>query len=149
MADPNACELPDPARRGETEAAVQRILGYARRIAVVGASPRPETDSHRIFVYLRSAGYEVFPVRPDGAPVAGLPSCKSLKEIPGPVDVVDIFRRPEQVGPHVDEAIACKARSVWLQLGIVNEEAASKARTAGLDVVMDRCILVEDRRLER
>ncbi len=113
-----------------------------RTWAVVGASPEAFRDSHRIAAMLESRGYHVIRVNPkwDSA-------VPSLAEVGEPVDVVDIFRRSDQSGAHVDEAIAIGARAVWMQLGVVDEAAAERARTAGLDVVMDRCPAIEMPRL--
>jgi predicted CoA-binding protein len=113
-----------------------------RTWAVVGASPEPFRDSNRIASMLESRGYRVIRVNPNWD--AAVPS---LGEVGEPVDVVDVFRRADQAGAHVDEAIAIGARAVWMQLGVVDEAAASRARAAGLDVVMDRCPAIEMPRL--
>lgn len=123
------------------------MLEDARRIAVVGLSDKPERDSYRVAEYLQQAGYEIIPVNPMIDEVLGQKAVKSLREIEGQVDIVDIFRRPEEVAAIVDDAIAIGAGAVWMQLGVINEEAAQKAEDHGLDVVMDRCILQEHRRL--
>ncbi len=120
---------------------VDRILREARRIAVVGISARPERDSHRVAAYLQAAGYDIVPVNPLCVRVLGLCCCVSLRDAPGPIDVVDVFRRPELIEPVVDDAIAIGARVLWLQDGVVNEAAAARARAAGLRVVMDRCMM--------
>ena len=126
---------------------IRKILEEARSIAVVGISPRPERDSHAVARYLRDAGYTIFPVNPNAEEILGLRCYRTLGEIPDPVDVVDIFRRPEHVPPIVQEAIDIGARVVWMQDGVVHEEAAARARAAGLTVVMDRCMLRDHRAL--
>ncbi|MFO1536171.1 MAG: CoA-binding protein [Thermoplasmatota archaeon] len=131
------------------DAAVRRLLSGKPRIAVVGASPNPARDSHRIFVYLARHGYPVTPVNPTTPEVEGVPTVPDLKAAAaqGPIDIVDVFRAADQVGPVVDEAIAVGARAVWFQLGVVNPPAIAKAVEAGLAVVVDRCIKVEHARL--
>jgi predicted CoA-binding protein len=118
-----------------------RILREFRRVAVVGISDRPERDSHRVAAYLQRVGYTIVPVNPNVTTVLGLPCWPSLEAAPGPIEVVDVFRRSELVEPVVDAAIAVGAKAVWMQDGVVNERAAAKARAAGLLVVMDRCML--------
>jgi predicted CoA-binding protein len=113
-----------------------------RTWAVVGASPEPYRDSNRIAAMLESSGYRVIRVNPHWDSAAA-----SLDEIGEPVDVVDIFRRSTEAGAHVDEAIAIGAKAVWMQLGVVDEAAAERARAAGLEVVMDRCPAIEMPRL--
>jgi hypothetical protein len=134
---------PDP-QRGTIEA----LLPGARTIAVVGASDKPGKPSHRVTFYLIRAGFDVFPVNPTIKEMGGRPAFPDLRSVPAKIDIVDIFRRPEQVGPVVEESIAVGARAVWMQEGIVNEEAAARARAAGLGVVMDRCIMKEHRRFK-
>ncbi len=118
-----------------------RILRDYRRIAVVGISDRPDRDSHRVAAYLQGAGYTVIAVNPNVAHVLGGPCWPSLDEAPGPIEVVDVFRRSELVPPVVDAALRIGARAVWMQDGVVHEAAAAKARDAGLLVVMDRCMM--------
>ena len=125
----------------------QEILEQSKVIAVVGLSPKPHRDSHGVAKYLQEQGYRVVPVNPRADTILGEKVYPDLASIPEQVDVVDIFRKAEDVPPIVDEAIDIGAKAVWMQLGIVNEEAALKARTAGLGVVMDRCMLVEHRNL--
>jgi predicted CoA-binding protein len=126
---------------------IRRVLTGTTTWAVVGCSPDPSRDSHRIAALLQSRGYRVIPVNPHCDEVLGERAYASLYEVPGPVDVVDVFRRSSEAGRHVDEAIAIGAGAVWLQLGVVDEAAADRARAAGLDVVMDRCPAIELPRL--
>jgi predicted CoA-binding protein len=125
---------------GVPEVAVE-ILRRFRRVAVVGISARPERPSHRVARYLMSVGYTILPVNPRLEEVLGVRCDARLADVPGPVEVVDVFRRSELVEPVVAEAIAIGARAVWMQEGVVNEAAARAARGAGLLVVMDRCML--------
>jgi predicted CoA-binding protein len=122
----------------------QHVLTAYDRWAVVGWSPDPLRDSHHIADFLERIGKRVWRVNPR-APGA-LPDVRAIGE---PVDVVDIFRRSDQAGAHVDEAIAIGAQAVWMQLGVIDEDAAARARAAGLDVVMDRCPAIEWPRLRR
>lgn len=125
------------------------LLANARTIAVVGASDRPDRPSYGVMKALQDHGYRVIPVNPQitGEHVLGEFVWRELGQVGVPIDIVDIFRRPEAAGEAVDEAIAVGAKAVWLQLGIVNEEAAARAEAAGLKVVMDRCAKIEVRRL--
>ncbi|MGI8610928.1 MAG: CoA-binding protein [Sphingomicrobium sp.] len=128
---------------------IAELLGNARTIAMVGASDRPDRPSNGVMKFLQSHGYRVIPVNPQitGEHVHGEFVWRELAQIGEPIDIVDIFRRPEAAGEAVDQAIAAGAKAVWLQLGIVNEEAARRAEQAGLKVVMDRCIKIEIMRL--
>jgi predicted CoA-binding protein len=126
---------------------IENILNY-RTIAVVGISDDPERPSHFVASFLESHGYKIIPVNPKLTEWEGKKCYPDLLSIPGKVDVVDIFRRSEAVPPVVDEAIKIKAKAVWMQEGIVNEEAAAKARDAGIEVVMDRCMKKEYDRLK-
>ena len=119
----------------------ERILASARTIAVVGLSPDPRRPSHGVARYLQRVGYRIIPVNPNVDAVLGERAYPSLRQIPEPVDVVEVFRRSEFVGPIVDDAIAIKASAVWLQDGVVDEVAAERARASGLDVVMDDCMM--------
>ncbi len=130
-----------------TDDEIRAILARAKTIAVVGLSDKPERDSHHVAAYLQSHGYRIIPVNPNAAEILGERAYASLREVPVPVDVVDIFRQPAVVPALVAEAIAIGAKVVWMQEGIVHETAAAAARTAGLTVVMDRCLLKEHRRL--
>lgn len=118
-----------------------RILRSARTIAVVGLSPDPHRPSHGVARYLQRAGYRIIPVNPKVEEVLGEAAYANLRDVPHAVDVVDVFRRSEFVGPIVDEAIAIKAHAIWLQDGVVDVAAAARARAAGLDVVMDDCMM--------
>ena len=124
-------------------AAADRILDRRRTFAVVGASPSQGRPSHGVIGVLQRHGYRVIPVNPRAREVRGLPCYPDLASIPEPVDVVDIFRRSGAVRAHVDEAIAISAKAVWMQLGVIDEAAARRARDAGLEVVMDRCPAIE------
>jgi predicted CoA-binding protein len=124
-----------------------RLMRDAKTIAVVGASSDPRRPSNDVSRYLIEAGYMVYFVNPNEERIFGQPVYDSLDEVPEPVDIVDVFRRSEHVPPVVDDAIAAGASAVWMQLAITHDEAAAKARAAGLEVVMDRCTKIEHRRL--
>ena len=128
---------------------IRELLSNARTIAMVGASDRPDRPSNRVMKFLQDQGYRVIPVNPQitGEHVHGEFVWRELAQIGEPIDIVDIFRRPQAAGEAVDQAIFVGAKAVWLQLGIVNEEAARRAEEAGLKVVMDRCIKIEIMRL--
>ena len=127
---------------------IKKIFEEVETIAVIGLSPDPTKDSHRVAKYLQQAGYKIIPVYPKEETILGEKVYRSLKEIPGSVDMVDIFRKPAAVGPIVE---ACKERGdvkvVWLQAGIVNNEAAETAKEAGMQVVQSRCAMVDHRNL--
>lgn len=124
------------------------ILTSTRRIAVVGASNKPERAGNYVFAFLVARGFEVTGVNPGlaGQTLHGRPVVASLDQA-GPLDMVDVFRASDQVGPVVDEAIRLGARTIWMQLGVIDPAAANRARRAGLRVVMDRCPMIEWRRL--
>ena len=131
---------------------IHRILTAAKTVAVVGWSPKPDRPSHGVAAFLAARGYRVIPVNPGqaGQQALGATVRASLAEVAqmdGPVDLVDIFRRSEEAGAVVDEAIAIGAKAVWMQLGVIDEAAAARAREAGLDVVMNRCPAIEIPRL--
>jgi len=126
---------------------IRQLLETSKIIAVVGLSDKPDRDSYRVAEYLQRQGYRIIPVNPTVDSVLGEKSYASVSDIPEPVDIVDVFRRPDAVGPVVEDAIAAGARAIWMQLGIENEEAAQAAEAAGLQVVMDRCIKIEHARL--
>lgn len=123
-----------------------RILERYRSIAMVGLSANPYRPSHFAAMYMLAAGYHVIPVNPRETEILGRRCYPSLKEIPEPVEIVDIFRAAEDVPPVVEEAIEIGAKVIWMQLGVMNYEAAERAREAGLEVVMDQCIKVEHAR---
>lgn len=131
-----------------TDGEIRDLLLRTRRIAVVGASDRPGRPSHGVFRFLLDRGYDAMPVNPvlAGRVVHGVASVAALDQAT-PLDMVDVFRRSAEAGAVVDEAIRLGARSVWLQLGVVDEAAATRARAAGLAMVMDRCPAIEWRRL--
>jgi predicted CoA-binding protein len=135
----------------DLDGAMRALLRSARTIAVVGASPNPARPVHGVMAAMLRAGYHVIPVNPGqaGHAILGQVVYARLADIPEPVDVVNIFRRREALAGVVDEALALtpKPKAIWMQLGLVDEDAASKARAAGLTVVMDRCIKVEHARL--
>ena len=122
---------------------IKRILDECRTIAVVGLSSNKMRPSHSVARFLQTQGYRVIPVNPNESEVLGERSYPTLAEVPEKIDLVDIFRRSEEAGTHVDEAITLGAKAVWLQEGVIDEAAAKRALTAGLMVVMDRCILKE------
>jgi len=138
------CEIP---LKNATPEEIRAILTAARRIAIVGHSDDPARDSYRVGRYLAARGYEVFPVNPNGRSVPGLRFYPDLASVPGPVDVVDIFRRPEAIPDVVEQAIRIGAGTIWMQEGLAHNASAEKARAAGLRVVMDRCIMKEHRAL--
>ncbi len=123
-----------------------RILETYRRIAMAGLSGNPMRPSHFAAKYMLAAGYEIFPVNPREKEILGLPCYSSLLEVPRPVEIVDIFREPSAVPAIVEEAIQAGAKVIWMQLGVVHEEAAERALGAGLQVVMDACVKIEHAR---
>ena len=131
------------------EAAIRALLGQPRRIAVVGASPNPARDSNRVLGFLVEQGHDVIAVNPGhvGGTIHGAPVVASLSAIDPPAELVDIFRNSEAAGAAVDDAIAHGAKAVWMQLGVINDDAAARADAAGLTVVMDRCPKIEIPRL--
>lgn len=139
------------AMSGETDAFLREVLSTVKTIAVAGASNKPSRPSYGVFRFLRAQGYRVIGVNPNlaGQTIHGAPVYGSLAEVPSPIDMVDIFRNPEAAGRVVDEALALAPRPkvIWMQLGVVNEAAAAKARAQGVKVVMDRCPKIEYQRL--
>lgn len=132
------------------DAGIAAILRASRRIAVVGASSNERRPSFSVFRYLMAAGFECVPVNPNERAVLGIPAFRTLHEAveaTGPFDIVDVFRRSELCVPHAIEAVATGARCLWLQLGVVDWQAATIASRAGLSVVMDRCTAIEWRRI--
>lgn len=132
-----------------SDAEIKTLLENARTIAMIGASDRPDRPSYGVMKRLQDHGYRVIPVNPQitGEHVHGEFVYRDLSQVGVPIDIVDIFRRPQAAGEAVDEAIASGAKAVWMQLGVVNEEAAARAEAAGLKVVMDRCPAIEIPRL--
>jgi hypothetical protein len=131
---------------------IKSVLETYRTVAIVGLSRDPDKASYRVAQYLESVGYRIIPVNPFADEILGEKCYKSLLEVPDTIDIVDIFRPSEDVPAIVDEAITIKNRVgspnvIWMQLGIVNEEAAKRAREAGFTVVVDRCMMIEHRRL--
>ena len=124
---------------------IEAILRTARRIAVVGLSPRPERPSHGVASYLQSAGYTILPVRPTGTLILGEPVQPSLRAAAetGPIDIVNIFRRSEYVPALLDDLLAVRPRLVWMQVGIRDEPTARRLEAEGIAVVMDRCLAVD------
>ena len=125
---------------------IDEILTMSRTIAVVGLSDNPTRDSYRVASYLKRVGYRIIPVNPGVVEVLGERCYPDLTSVPEPVDMVDIFRRSDKVGPVVDEAIGRSVKCVWMQDGVVDESAAERARAAGITVVMDNCTMREHRR---
>ncbi|MGQ0569958.1 MAG: CoA-binding protein [Armatimonadota bacterium] len=123
-----------------SEEGVRQILTASKIIAVVGLSPTPYRPSHEVASYLKDEGYRIIPVNPKISETLGEKAYPGLREVPEPVDIVQIFRRPEHVPAIVEDAIAIGAKVVWMQLGIINEDAAARALAAGLQVVMNTCM---------
>lgn len=125
------------------DATIHRLLESARRIAVVGLSPKAHRDSNRIGRYLLDRGYEVVPVYPREETILGQKVYRRLQDVPGRVDLVDVFRRSSELAGVVDDSLAARAPALWFQLGCIDEDAARRAQAAGAAVVMDRCIMIE------
>ena len=131
---------------------IAALLRGTKNVAVVGLSDNPSRPSYDVAEYLEAAGYRIIPVNPTLKEWHGIPAFPDLASVKGaglPIDLVDVFRRPEDVGPVVDDAVRVGAKAIWFQLGVINEAAARKAKEAGLTVVMDRCTKIEHRRLVR
>ena len=124
---------------------IERLVRESRTVAVVGLSANPRRPSHGVARYLRRSGLRILPVNPNLTSWEGLPAYASLADLPEPVDIVDVFRRPEHVPAIARDAVANGAGALWLQLGVLNDEGAAIAAQGGLDVVMDRCLAVEHR----
>ena len=127
----------------------EEILNSSRVVAVVGLSPKPDRPSYRVANYLKEQGYKIIPVNPSAREILGEACYPDLISILEPVDVVDIFRRSEDVPGIVEEAIKIGAKAVWMQEEVINEEAAERARDAGLAVVMDKCMFKEHQKLKK
>jgi uncharacterized protein len=125
---------------------ILELLRFTKTIAVVGLSSNSARPSHEVSSYLQSVGYRMIPVNPNEREVLGAKSYPRLEDIPEPIDVVDIFRRTEEVPPVIDSAIAIRAKAVWLQLGVVSPQSCEIARSAGLLVIEDLCLLAEHKR---
>lgn len=134
---------PEERRLYQDAEVIRDLLHRASTVAIVGLSDKKERASNFVGSYLKSEGYKIIPVNPLKQEILGEKSYPDLKSIPMQVDIVDIFRRPDEIVPIVKEAIEIKAKAIWMQLGIVNREAAELARAAGLLVVMDRCMKME------
>ena len=131
---------------GQTTTLILEVLSKYRKVAMVGLSANSTRPSYFAATYLKDYGYEITPVNPAYDEVMGLKCYPSLDKVPGPLEVVDVFRDPKEVPPLVEEAIRLGAKAVWMQLGVINEAARQMALDAGLDVVMDRCMKIEHAR---
>ncbi|MEJ5364947.1 MAG: CoA-binding protein [Desulfosoma sp.] len=138
------CELP---RENLPDPEIKTLLESAKTVAVVGVSHKEDRDSHKVARYLKEHGYTMIPVNPKYKEVLGEPCYPDLKSVPVPIDIVDIFRNIEAIPAIVDEALDVGAKAVWMQLGLCHNESAEKARSAGLKVVMNKCIKIEHGRL--
>ncbi len=136
------CEIPQYSSAPDE---ILEILSSCRSIAIVGISPKPERDSHKVAAYLLGEGYEIVPVNPGQREILGRPCYRSLSDIPFTPDIADLFLNPTRIPPVVDEAIAKGVKVIWMQLGVIHNEAAKKAMDAGIKVVMNRCIMAEHR----
>jgi uncharacterized protein len=134
----------------ETREGIQRVLEQTRRIAVLGIKPNPIQPANFVAEYAQRAGYEIVPVPvyyPEMTEILGEKVYRTLAEIPGAIDMVNVFRRPEHLAQHLDDILAVKPKSVWLQLGIRNDDFAEQLAREGIDVVQDHCLMVELRRI--
>ncbi|MDQ3515574.1 MAG: CoA-binding protein [Gemmatimonadota bacterium] len=134
----------------ESDKQIEELLASSRRIAVLGIKVEPHKPAHYVPAYARKAGYEIVPVPVyyrETTEILGEPVFRKIADVPGEVDIVNVFRRPADIPPHVDDIIAKQPRAVWFQMGITNDEAAEKLARAGIDVVQDRCMMVELRRI--
>lgn len=142
-----ACTFYFGPQDDKTDEDIRRILAN-ERIAIVGLSDNPQKDSNAVARYLIDHGYDIVPVNPNHETILGLRSYPSLHDVPGPIDIVNVFRRPDAVFSIVEDAIDIGASVVWLQLQVVNQDAYDKAESTGLEAVMNRCIKVEHMRLK-
>jgi predicted CoA-binding protein len=140
------CQFPE---KNATEQEVADILEKAETIAVVGISHKEHRDSHKVAKYLKEQGYKLIPVNPKYKEVLGEPCYRDLKSVPEQIDIVDVFRNIEAIPSVVDEAVEVNAGCVWMQLGLCHNEAADKARNAGLSVIMNKCTKIEHSRLKQ
>jgi predicted CoA-binding protein len=129
------------------DADIKDILASSKTVAVIGLSPKPDRDSYQVAEYLKSQGYTIIPVRPAQAEILGEKAYPGLDDVPGTVDIVDVFRRPEQIMTHAHEALRRKPKVFWMQEGVENREAAALLTAAGIDVAMNRCIKRDHARL--
>ncbi len=132
--------MPAPVFENPSLDEIRSLLARVQHIAVVGLSPRPGRPSHQVAAALQGFGYHIIPVRPAVDAVLGEPAWPRLEDVPGPVDLVDVFRAPDRIAPIIDACIARRVPAVWLQDGVINVAEAERARAAGIQVVMDRCI---------
>jgi hypothetical protein len=130
-----------------SEDEIRSLLERVRRIAVVGLSPKPHRDSHHVARYLLDRGYTVIPIYPREERILGQTVYRRVQEVPGGVDLVDVFRRREELSGAIDDALGARAPAIWLQLDCIDEDGARRARAAGATVVMDRCLAVDHARL--
>lgn len=144
MQDKTTCEMPDT---NPSNPEIREIIDGMKTIAIVGLSDNPGRDSNMVGAYLKENGYRIIPVNPNKKEILGEKSYPDLASVPGKIDVVDIFRTVDAIPRIVDEAIAIKAGTVWMQLGLAHKESADKARLAGLKVVQSKCIKVEHSRI--
>lgn len=126
---------------------VKTILQNSKTVAIVGLSPKKDRDSYRVAEYLKNHGYTIIPIRPAQQEILGQKAYSSLDDVQLPVDIVDVFRKSEEIMPHAQEALRLKPKVFWMQLGIENHEAAKRMTEAGIDVIMNQCIKVEHERL--
>jgi uncharacterized protein len=136
----------EPFRNPDDES-IRRLLASVRRIAVVGLSPKPYRDSHRVARYLLERGYEIAPVYPREDKILGQTVYRRVQDVAGSVDLVDVFRRSEELPAVVDDALAARAPALWFQLGCIDDAGARRAAAAGAAVVMDHCLMVDHARL--
>jgi len=136
-----------PPHRNPTDDQIRELLLRVRHIAVVGLSPKPHRDSHRVARYLQERGYQVIPIYPREERILGQEVFRRVRDVTDSVDLVDVFRRSEELPGAVDDSLAAKAPALWFQLGCIHQAAARRAREAGVTVVMDRCLMVEHARL--
>jgi predicted CoA-binding protein len=136
-----------PGKIIKKDSDIKNILENAKTIAILGLSPKPERDSNKVARYLKDHEYSIIPVRPGRQEILGQSAYATLDDIKEDVDIVDVFRNSEQILPHAHEAIRMQPKVFWMQLGIINQEAASLLIKAGIDVIMNRCIKIEHDRL--
>lgn len=138
----------------DSDADIRALIDRTKRIAVLGIKPESRADrpAHYVPEYVQAAGFDIVPVPvyyPEVTEILGQPVCRRLVDVPGPIDMVNVFRRPEHIPPHLDDILAAAPASVWMQAGIRNDAVAEALARAGIDVVQDRCLLVELSRMGR